>query len=234
MTTKRQIKKLLQPIAERHQDVILLDYCVVLMPLRHVVRSIWIARCLNADRFRPLCIVAHMFAYSGHASGANSDIFPISEDVHWRHGDPKAADELLTIFESAKLPFLKEMENLDAFLKQTRIPPPSGPSYFGRDRYRNFLREVGAGDFAAALRLYGDGIDMSGWICPRDHPAVQQHYADVQAAIDRLAPLVAAGDRGGVGDVLREMERVTARKMRMEHLWEPTPFPFEADEQAVG
>lgn len=126
------------------------------------------------------------------------------------------------------------MEDLEVFLEHTRSPPGYSAAYFGRLVYRSFLREVGAGDFDAAMKIYGKGFDMSVFVSPRDSPTYKQYYADVQTAIDRLAPLVAARDRSGVGDVLREMERVTARKLGMEHLWESTLFPFEADDRTVG
>lgn len=124
------------------------------------------------------------------------------------------------------------MEDLETFLEHTRSLIGFSAGYFGRLGYRNFLRE--AGDVDAAMKIYGKGFDMSVYISPRDSPSYKQYYTDVQTAIDRRAPLVAADDKSGVGDVLRDMERVTARKLGMEHLWEPTPFPFEANDRAVG
>ena len=49
----------------------------------------------------------------------------------------------------------------------------------------------------------------------------------VLSELQRLAVLAAAGDRAGVGALLREWEEKTIRRFRLEHLWEPAPFPVE-------
>jgi len=42
-----------------------------------------------------------------------------------------------------------------------------------------------------------------------------------------LVTLLDAGDYAGIAALLHEWEAITARNFRVEHIWEPTPFPFE-------
>jgi hypothetical protein len=42
-----------------------------------------------------------------------------------------------------------------------------------------------------------------------------------------LCPLVAANDRPGLARLLHEFEAGSAKDMKLDKIWEPTPFPIE-------
>ncbi|MEZ5849036.1 MAG: hypothetical protein R3D68_00105 [Hyphomicrobiaceae bacterium] len=47
-----------------------------------------------------------------------------------------------------------------------------------------------------------------------------------------ICPLAAADDRAGIARLLHEWEAATVKNLKIEHLWQPTPFPLELDEPA--
>jgi hypothetical protein len=54
--------------------------------------------------------------------------------------------------------------------------------------------------------------------------------ADDHATVARLKELCAryqAGNRQGLAALLHEWEATTVKNLKIEHLWEPTPFPLE-------
>jgi hypothetical protein len=61
----------------------------------------------------------------------------------------------------------------------------------------------------------------------RDHP----QYDDVDRAKYRgrvkLSEFLAAGDRSGLARILHDWEAFTVKNLKIEHLWERTPFPLE-------
>ena len=42
-----------------------------------------------------------------------------------------------------------------------------------------------------------------------------------------LCPLIAANDRPGLVRLLRDWEAYSVKRLKLEKLWEPTPFPLE-------
>ena len=53
---------------------------------------------------------------------------------------------------------------------------------------------------------------------------------DDKAQLRRLKELcrrLAADDRAGLAALLHDWEAQTVRNLKIEHLWEPTPFPLE-------
>lgn len=50
---------------------------------------------------------------------------------------------------------------------------------------------------------------------------------ELSRVLDELCPLLAANDRVGLARQLREWEAYTARNLKIESIWEPTPFPLE-------
>ena len=45
--------------------------------------------------------------------------------------------------------------------------------------------------------------------------------------LKELCARLAADDRRGLAQLLHEWEAITVKNLKLEHLWEPTPFPLE-------
>ena len=56
---------------------------------------------------------------------------------------------------------------------------------------------------------------------------------DFDRVTGELCPLLAANDRAGMAKLLRRWEAYTVEKLKIGHIYEPTPFPLEltADER---
>ena len=57
------------------------------------------------------------------------------------------------------------------------------------------------------------------WIC-----TIREEY---DCATKTIAPLVAARDRAGLAALLHEWEAYSVKLMKLEKLWQPSPFPLE-------
>jgi hypothetical protein len=60
-----------------------------------------------------------------------------------------------------------------------------------------------------------------------DRPEWHEKDRVANARTRHLCTLLDEENYGGIADLLHEWEAVTARNFKVEHVWEPTPFPFE-------
>ena len=61
-------------------------------------------------------------------------------------------------------------------------------------------------------------------------PFMQGEYDRIRKM---LCPLVASNDRLGLARLLHDFEAGSAKVMKLDKVWEPTPFPIELSQQAV-
>ena len=60
-----------------------------------------------------------------------------------------------------------------------------------------------------------------------DDPYYDDNARAEYARLVDLCALLAADDRPGLIRLLHEWEAATVRNLKIEHIWEPTPFPIE-------
>lgn len=94
------------------------------------------------------------------------------------------------------------------------------------------LRKVGVdaarGDLEAARKTCAELIgSRTKW----STPSMREEFERVTG---KLCPLVASGDRAAIAALLHAWEAYTAEKLKIGHIYEPTPFPLEAGLSATG
>lgn len=150
------------------------------------------------------------------------EIRPLSGGL-WDMRDPTLAQTLCSQIENVALPILRIVETIEdfaAFTTSSRFPD----TYLDTRPLRHIVVAAGLGRFDEALAIF-DNLAMQ----PNDWTSWPAVHGDYHRLATILCPLIEARDRAGVGKLLREWEAWSVRKMKLDALWEPTPFQVETD-----
>lgn len=222
MTTAEQVKKLVKPLLERHSDLALVGRWIFVMPVHHFARAILIDSMLDPEKFRPQWAVAHFFE--------PRKFFPLSwgewlyneasaRPGSWRITEPNIGADLIREIEARALPPLRAMNTLDDYLSFV------SQHYFRHHLYDwpqcRIIVEVALGDLDAA-RATGE-TSLALWSQPQEDEEVNRKYRRLR----ELYEAVVADDRSELARMLHEWEALTVRNLKIERLWQSTPFPLE-------
>jgi hypothetical protein len=224
MTTLRQVKRLLIPLIRRNGDLAPYGRWLILKPVRHVLRGILIERTGEASRFRPWWAVSHLCD--------PLDSFPLNwaTMIHrgglWQWENPTIQEELFEAIEQQALPTLRAIESLADFVEfassKERFPLTAFDGYL--------LRKAGVD---AAL----GNLDSARAICRelatgRTRWSMPLMREDFLRVTETLCPLLESGDRPAIARLLHEWEAYTIEKLKLQDIWEKTPFPLELESSA--
>jgi hypothetical protein len=214
MSRQSRTKRLLAPLAERNPDVVYVRDWMVVLPLQHVFRGFCLDMTSMKGVFRPVGSIRDLL-FMQISPGIDAFI-----DYHRYRDGPDFYDELdeqaqsqilCRLIEEHTLPFLRSTDTLEAYYRlrtHALRPISSWPPM-------HFRLELAMGHFEIArylARRYRDD-----WFSRPDYGTVHS-----------LVGLLDADDHAGIAALLHEWEAVTAKNFRIERVWEPTPFPFEA------
>lgn len=236
MSTIADMKRLLQPYVDRHDDLALVGRAVVIKPVRHLICGYFVDRTMLPNYVEPFWFVDLMYApwqIRGFSWMGRRDV---------RHANLEDDATEADIFQAMDTAFaeLRRVNDrysafgvkLDAFWKLEDFSIYRGLVQAAEGEFQQAvenLSQYAAGEEARA-RDQLDFIDKHTRPNGRPHQKALATYEAIAAnakAIRSLISLLAAGERHNVGNLLREWERGTAKAWKIEHLWVPTPFPFE-------
>lgn len=220
MTTIAQVRQVVQPLLQRNSDLALVGRIVVIKPVHHILRGIYIDRMSDPLIFRPIWAVVFLFEPRQTLS------FNWGERVYRRPGswdvsDPDTPAAMAEAIEQQALPLLRPVQTIDDFV-----------TFTSKDRFRDthldfyperrIFVDVARGDLEAARTIcaYFATDRARRWYLPQ----MQEEYDRITQS---LCPLVAADDRPGLARLLHEFEAGSAKDMKLDKIWEPTPFPIE-------
>ncbi len=222
MTTQRQIKKLLTPLLERHEDLALCGRWLMITPIHHVMRGMTLMFTSSADWFYPAWAITNFCDPCGHYPLNWGDRLYPRREAHWCLTDPRMPGALFEIIEDYVLPMIRPVKTLNdiapflATVQSRRMSIDWDPL-----RQLPLLVALGKLDEAREVlrkRLTGD----TRWT----RPFLDDERAEV------LGPLrgpLKRDDRGELARVLRGWEQMRIARLKMEFIWEPTQFPLELD-----
>ena len=222
MTTLREVKRLVQPLLERNPDLAMAGRLVVVRPVNHLVRGICIARTSSAASANVHWATVPLFK-PGTTFYFNFGDELIAEPPAWRLARPELPQTLVKIAERDALPKLRAIHSIADFKAFTLGPDMKGRPQ-GVIELRNVYVEAALGNFNGALenlailRRHRDFF--------RRMTITPDHYDDL---LERFEPRLIAGDGTGVAALLHQWEAYTVGQLKLEHLWQPTPFPVELD-----
>lgn len=220
MTTVAQVKQAVKLLLERNPDLALVGRLAVVKPVHHILRGIYIDRSSDPLEFVPtwsvivMCESHRAFSYKwgGRVYGPPGG---------WNINDPGLPVSMCEAIEREALLPMRSIGTIDDFVKFTskeRFPD----TYLDLYEIRKIFVDIARGDLQSA-----------GSICDymKTDRARRWHLPDMQERYDRvtkeLCPLITANDRGGLARLLHKYEEGSARALKLEKYWEPTPFPIE-------
>ena len=224
MTTAAQVKKLVQPLLERHADLALVGRWIFLKPVHHFARTILIDRTIGPEYFNPQWAVVHLFGWRR--------FFPLdwgellynmtsSRPGLWGISEPDIGTSLCREIETRALPLLRAMDSLDKYIE-----------FVSRHKFRHkmfdwpdvrIVIEVALGDLDAARTTAEQNLGY--WSA--DHPENDDEARDKYQRLRKLCSRLADHDRYGLAALLHQWEAATVKNLKLEKLWQPTLLPFE-------
>jgi hypothetical protein len=146
----------------------------------------------------------------------------------WHVSDPDMGQSLIREIEKQALPRLRAMESLQDFLTFVA-------QHYNRHKLfdwpdRRIVVEVALGDLQAARTTAEAHFHRWSTIRPVHDAETQQKYRQLCA----LHACLDDNDRVGLAALLHEWEAVTVKNLKIEHLWESTPFPLELQDQRAN
>ncbi len=232
MSTKAQYRQLAKPLIARVGDVELVDHYLVLKPMHHIFRGVLIDRLQGRPEPRPVMFVRHLFEEQTWLTHHWGEWLYPQKPRMWRWSEPDEIEDLRRRLESEVFPHLRTIQTLDDMLNEVdRVWPglASKPRRTGTDIIRErpcaqLAFDVALGQVEQArthaehyLRVYNEsnyGL--------RD----EEDLAEFRRFSD-FCRRILADDRKSLVALLHEWEAATVQHFKMEHIWEPTPFPIE-------
>ncbi|AMJ62005.1 hypothetical protein [Bosea sp. PAMC 26642] len=225
MTTKRQIKRLLRPLLERHPELFAIEskfegVDLILTPITHMVRGVAIRRSGIGD----IPDYQWFFSYSFRARapltqfGGVPFLTSVFDEMRWSH--PRQQDAFVEVIEETILPLLHSIDTVERMLA---LKHPASVLW---DRG---LQEVMNRIYINAALGRFDLVDEAA----RELLALgyRETYfwseTTYQEAMEELWPLTQAGDKAGVAALLHDWERQFVELHGLQTIYEKTPFPFE-------
>ena len=219
MTTVAQVKQAARPLLERNSDLTLVGRMIVVKPVRHILRGVYMARSIDATTFTPTWFVVFMFEYKAHPTFNWGGRLYNQAHGPWDIRNPATPQVMCDEIESEALPLLRPIQTIDdfaAFVSKERFRVTCLENWV----IRKVVVDIARGDFDSALAICAE--------FPREHPAVPSPlYEDHDAVLPVLRPLLEANDRAGLARVLHQWESDSVKACKLEKVWESTLFPFE-------
>jgi len=225
MTTASEVKRMVRPLLERNPDLALVGRMIYIKPVRHFARAVVIGRTSSANRFSPRWTVIHLFEvhrlFTLNWGDHLDELLPGVHGFNWPTDAPGIEEGLCQAVERQALPWLRTMSTLDLFL-----------AFVSQNLFRHHMYDKG--DAEVIVSVAQGHADYARKLCEQhierwstDKP----YYDDEDRAkfrrLRELHALVLKDDRAGLAALLHAWEAETVKNFKIEHLWEPTPFPLE-------
>ena len=243
MTTLSQVKRWAQPLLEADARLVLIGRNLVLRPVEHLIRGVYVDQTGSRLRSRLRFYAQPLFAIP--CEGRN--FLWSREQPTFQIDDGRFEASFLNLCRSG-LDDLGQVENIAEFLGEVEKATcrPLGPVSIPRYPLRHSVVLAALGRFAEALRILAPALRDEEATLSKMLSGAQAELAKkskspsanetISYATARLRPiaelrpllsLLEANDHGGVAALLRSHEQHNAKAWRVDRIWEPTPFVFE-------
>jgi hypothetical protein len=199
-TRPADIKRYLKPLLKLRSDLVLVDRLLVVRPIRHLVRGAYLGRTSDRYSFRIWCHIKAL--YEGPAGVGWGDYFGVANCPVWQpHFEPLLIDALSEdIF--GQVGSMTTLADLAQFIEKTG---------FREERVTTLV-------LAGELERAADYVQQ----IQRDDTIADDAKASVKAHWDLVS-----GDVQALCNECHAKEAETIKELKLEHIWEPSPFPVE-------
>ena len=201
-TQPADIKRYLKPLLKQRNDLVLMGRCLMIRPVRHLRRGVFLDRTIDKYRFRVWRYIAPL--YCGGDEAGYGDYFRVCK-VWEPHFEPMLLDCLAEdVFD-----YVGRMTTLADFAHALE-----GTHRFHSERVTGFVlageRERAAAYVSEMETKYSDNDYFRNWA------------ARWRAFMEE--------DIGSICARFRSREAETVRELKLGHIWEPAPFAAEVPE----
>ncbi|MBL8568736.1 MAG: hypothetical protein JNK84_06585 [Phreatobacter sp.] len=224
MPASAELRRYVQPLLARHDDLGFAKRLIVLRPVRHFACGVLLDGALPKDEFRPLYMVAELFAHHGRLPPmyGNALYYPRrGVNEYWSVLNPRALELLIAEVEDKALPVLRAIATLEDFYAHTSMPDEFTRQTIQYDLLRHAPVAAALGDKEVATSICRElASGKSPWTRP-------WLWEEARPIVEEFCPPVLAGDWSAVTALLHRWEEASVHKNKLESYWQPTPFPLE-------
>ena len=205
-TKPTDLKRYLRPLLEKRKDLVLVDRLLLIQPVRHLIRGVYFARSGKYD-FRCWSFVNPLYAPTGLGTGDTfGDYFQVPHcDVSEPHFEPLLIDGLAEDVFATLGPIVRMNDFAD-------FPGP------------NLDRTFFLGANVISLVLAGERDRAAEFVAQYEND--HRHTGAAKNVIRKQWERV-SGDIKNVCEEFHAIEAATVKALKLEHVWEPSPFPIE-------
>lgn len=237
MSTAKQVSEIVQPFLEQHPEFELVGRSVVMKPVRHLMRRFFIDRTSIKGYIQPIWSVSAIFGPPPK--------YTVSAGARMTRGAgyverPETQVRLLKEMEVVAWEILNKADAIDGLPALAWKAEP----IFGPGKMTLGLSLIAKGKFTEATPYVAEmlarveasvaqrALALRNHRSPDSRPAQLDAYAlkrslEAQQGLRALHEVLGASDPSAVAALLHEWEAACAKVRKVEHLWEPSPFPFE-------
>jgi hypothetical protein len=219
VTTVKEVRKLVAPLLERNPDLAVVGRLIVLKPVHHILRGVFIDATSQANQCEPRWLMMDLpFKADDIIYGVGGSLFRSKPRTLWWLDDPEISADLVFVVERDVLPKLRSIQTLQDYFEAA---VPKDPVALKRMWGMQLTFAVARGDLEAARGFLAN--DLKGiYMRP-----LNEFRAGLGDRLLKNGARVSAEDRQALADYLHDCEAYTVGKLKIAHLWETTPFPIE-------
>lgn len=236
MSTVAQVAQIVRPFLDRYPDFALVGRSVVMKPIRHLMRSFFIDRTSGKGYIQTSWNVSAMFGPSPrHVVTTGARMVAGVGFVD----NPDTQVRLLAAMEQVASDIFHD-SSIDALPALAwRAEPVFGPGaliqampLLARGRFSDAVPYVQqtltrvSDAIEERKRSLGTHRSLRGQLAKMEAHALER-MLPMQAGLKTLLDRLNGGDPRAVAALLHEWEAAAVKAEKVEHLWEPSPFPFE-------
>jgi hypothetical protein len=227
VTTRKQIMELAAPLLARNPDLALVKNIIVVRPVAHFLRFIFIERTGNADTCEPRWGAAILF--SGLVNipiGDTQLLYRPGPRGLWSWSDPTMFQSFARTVENEVLPKLRAVNTAQDYIDKVLSHAPDHPS----SRWApTMLCSLAIGELEQARALLKQnprihGTDMSALFVQE----LDRLSIGLGTRLLERGERLEQADRLKLAEHLHELEAVSVKNLGLEKVWARTPFPIES------
>lgn len=217
MTDTSRLERIFAPLLDRHRDISIVGDWLVVAPVRHFIRGLWLQDYLGGKVVHGLWGVRYLWVagYEPELDGYIEATHRVSLESQ---GEAAVARALCEEVETVTLPLLRSIRSLEHLYERTAREP------FADRTMARFQLEVAMGHFELARAVQES--HQAEWFMD-DGMFQDPDPLDLQRTRE-LCRLLDANDHRPIASRLHRWEAIAAHDLGVRHLWQPSPFPFES------